>query len=157
MKEIESHFFFEVHRCYFLVFLFGKIRQVEFQESALKELKSSRECRKQMIKGMLCVRMSEKRPGVCRSMWWLRRCLFKICVCWSSQEDHRVGMRDLHILTKEPESEGHEAGVVLSWYKQTETKNWEVKNVITKILFPFQLPELWTFNPKSSPVFYYIS
>lgn len=49
-------------------------------------------------------------------MWWLRRCLFKICVCWSSLEDQRVGMRDLHILTKEPECERHEAGVVLSWY-----------------------------------------
>lgn len=63
-----------------------------------------------------CVCMSEKRPGVCGCMWWLRRCLFKICVCWSSLEDQRVGMRDLHILTKEPECAGHEAGVVLSWY-----------------------------------------
>ena len=33
----------------------------------------------------------------------------------------------------------------------------KVKNVITKILFPFQLLELQSFNPKSSPVFYYVS
>lgn len=43
-------------------------------------------------------------------------CLFKICICWSSLEDQRVGMKDLHILTKEPERERHYAGVVLSWH-----------------------------------------
>jgi len=38
-----------------------------------------------------------------------------------------------------------------------ETKYRKVKNGTAKILFPFQLLELYTFNPKSSSVFYRVS